>query len=302
MSNALRNHRVSVIVPLEREHQLFEDTLLSVLENADDDCEIVAVHNGSYEDPFELAGELALVTARSSNLVDQVRDAFDSTTAPLVQILTSGTKVHPQWLDSAIESFDEDTVGAIVPQQQRDRRRGNAAGWNDTSARLCQPVDTQTGSIDGFFLGGVVIRRHLLKDLLEAVAPAMNHPIAVAYAFGGLLRRSGWSIRVAKGFEVDCSQSVTFEDASDFDRGQLLGSIQAHLFSSNHVPSLGSSMMTAVFGESSVGEALGMAKHRNRLAATRRAIDVACVATPDEVARRTRIQSVPVEAPFRRAA
>ncbi|MCC9604154.1 hypothetical protein LOC67_26675 [Stieleria sp. JC731] len=300
MSNPLRNDRVSIVVPLEREAQLFEDTLLSVLENADEDCEVIAVHNGTYEDPFDLASELAIVTARSNSLVDLVRDAFDSTTAPLVHLVTSGMKVQAGWLHAAMDRFEDDSIGAIVPCQERTPVC--AAGWEDTKSRLCQPVDTQAGPVDGFFLGGVVLRRQLLGELLDAVAPALNDPIAVAYAFSGLVRRSGWKIQAAKGFSLQMENAFVSEDVSDFARGQTLASIAAHLFSAARVPSFGASLKDVFLGESSFGETLGMRKYRDNLAAIRRSIDPACVSTADDVARRARLQRFEADTPLRRAA
>ncbi|OYP37380.1 hypothetical protein CGZ80_05355 [Rhodopirellula sp. MGV] len=302
VSNALRNDRVSVIVPLERDNQLFEDTLLSVLESADENCEVIAVHNGSYEDPFELASELAIVTARSNNLVDLIRDAFDATSSPVIHLLTSGMKVRSGWMDSALAQFDDPAVGALVPRQSRDRETGCATAWKNTDARLCQPIDAKVGKVEGFYLGGVMLRRQLLDDLLTAVAPAMNDPITIAYAFSGLVRKSGWDIQVDQSFQIEMQSAVFPEDISDFARGQLLGAIHAHLFGSTRVPSFGASLKGALFGEGSMGEAMGMKKHQGNMAAVRRAIDPTVVATADDFARRLKLRSFAGEAPLRRAA
>ncbi len=44
--------RLSIIVPYCRDEAAFETTLVSVLENRPNQCEVLVPHDGSYQDPL----------------------------------------------------------------------------------------------------------------------------------------------------------------------------------------------------------------------------------------------------------
>ena len=294
-----RAPRVSIVIPLQRDEKLFEETLLSVLENRLAGCQIVAVHNGTYTDPFDLSDEVSFVTARSSNLVDLVRDAFDATAAPLVHVLGAGMKATPGWLDEAFDRFDDADVAAVAPALADPvSGRTVGSGWSDIAGRLCHPnADHRgqgvAGQLSGFFLNAFFIRRRLFGNLLDAVAPAMNDSVAVSYAFGCLLKRGGWKIDVAGGSQIDASEMVSISDESDFARGQCLAAIRARVLSGQPLPSFGELLRTALFGSSSLGEMTGMLRHRTGMALIRRAIDPDSVPTIDQSARVLSLPSQP---------
>ena len=50
--------RLSIIIPVLGNLELLEDTLVSVLENRPDSCEIIVVLDEVYEDPYELKDEI----------------------------------------------------------------------------------------------------------------------------------------------------------------------------------------------------------------------------------------------------
>lgn len=297
MPKLLRDPRVSIVIPLQRDEQLFEATLLSVLENQPADCQIVAAHNGTYSDPFELADEVTFVTARSSNLVDLIRDAFDATTAPIVHVIGTGVKAGRDWMDEALACFDESDVAAVAPTLvDEETNQVGCAGWSDTAGRLCQPQRSATrhGSVNapnGFYLNTCLIRRRLLGDLLNAVAPAMNDPIAVSYAAGCLLKRSGWKIKSTGGIPLITDASVMLEDESDQDRGLCLSAIRSRILPSAAAPGFLSMLRSATLGDSSVGEMIGMLRHRGGIAAMRRSIDPESVSTVEEIASTLRMDS-----------
>ena len=289
--------RVSIVIPLQRDEQQFEETLLSVLENQPEECQIIAAHNGTYTDPFELADEITFVTARSSNLVDLVRDAFDATTGSIVHVLGTGMKAHAGWLDEAIKSFDDDsTIAALTPNLVDDSGKPiNGSGWSDVAGRLCQPRKAHSRSgrqsaprngaaNNGFFLNAFFIRRRLLADLLDAVAPAMNDPIAVSYAFGCLLKRGGWKIASTGECEIVAGDAAELYDESDGDRGQCLAAIRARTLPAAASPRWTDMLREAILGDSSIGEMIGMTRHRRNIAAMRRAIDPESVSTVEELA------------------
>ncbi len=63
--------RLSIVIPVVGDPRHLDDTLVSVLQNRPDDCEILVVHNRPYDDPYELSDEVRFVEARrGSRLVD----------------------------------------------------------------------------------------------------------------------------------------------------------------------------------------------------------------------------------------
>jgi hypothetical protein len=283
------------VIPLQRSEQLFEDTLLSVLENQPNECQIVGVHNGTYSDPFDLGDEVEFVTARSSNLVDLVRDANTATTAPIVHVLGTGMKVKSGWMDESLERFEDLDVAALTPSLTHDNAgTTRRAGWIDVGGRYCRPyefaagnparVDNSAGNVRGFFLNACFIRQRLLASLLDAVAPAMNDPIAVSYAFGCLLKRAGWKVVVGSECQIEADQAIEFDDDSDFARGQRLAAIRSRILPSERSAGLLQMIQSALLDSSSAGEMIGMLRHRGNIAAIRRAIDLDSVSTVDQLA------------------
>lgn len=290
MQKPLRPARVSIVIPLQRDEKRFEATTLSVLENRPEDSQIIAVHNGTYADPFELGDELTFVTARSSNLVDLIRDAFAATTAPVVHVLGTGMKATDGWMGEAVQRFDDHQVAAVAPtlidESHEDAR---PASWADTPGRLCQPHVSSSGvsesTVGGFFLNAFAIRRRLLGELLEAVAPAMNDPVAVSYAFGCMLHQAGWKTEVCRDCEIVDTEALSLGDESDLARGQCLGAIRSRILPTSATPGLGVMLHSAFFGNSSLGEMLGLLRHRSGLAAMRRAIDPETVSSAEALSR-----------------
>ena len=297
--------RVSVVVPLQRDEKLFEETLLSVLENRADGCEILAVHNGTYSDPFDLGDEVRFVVARSSNLVDLIRDAFDATHAGIVHVLGTGIRATPDWTLAAIDAFSDNNVAAVIPSLAD--RGGVSAGWSDTPGRLCEPfrsaaTASRTGQNQGFFLNTFFARRRVLGNLLEAVAPAMNDPVAVSYAFGCLLKRAGWKVSECRDSQVDAAQAVDLDDDSDMQRGQCLAAIRSWVLESPAPLSTMAMLSSALMGSSSIGEMVGAMRHRGTLPAIRRAIDPQSITSADEMSRLHRLPTSTSDVPLRRAA
>lgn len=300
-----RTARVSIVIPLQRNEQLFEETLLSVLEHQPQGCQVIAVHNGTYSDPFDLGDEVEFVTARSSNLVDLIRGAASAATAPIVHVLGTGIKVGEEWLADALGRFDEPDIAAVTPTLITNAaKQSTQAGWCDAAGRFCEPsMSTQGGTSrrqnSGFFLNAFLIRRQLLNNLLVAVAPAMNNSVAVSYAFGCLLNQAGWKVAIANQCEINAEELVALDDQSDISRGQCLAAIRSRILSNQPSPSLFQMLHAALLGSSSLGEMFGMLRHRNNIPAIRRAIDLDSVATVDQL---SRVLSLPTSQPQDRRA
>ncbi len=108
--------RLSIIIAHSSRAQQLEATLVSVLQNRPDDCEVIVVHRGDYDDPYELADEVRyLEVAAHSKEVDCLNTGIWSARSPLIHILASGVEVESGWTDAAIAEFDDPNVGLVSP-------------------------------------------------------------------------------------------------------------------------------------------------------------------------------------------
>ncbi|MEL6107054.1 MAG: hypothetical protein AAFU85_13505 [Planctomycetota bacterium] len=274
MSKKPRIPRVSIIVPFRGNDALFEETLLSVLENRPAGCEVVVAHNGTYTDPFQLGDELRFAIARSSNLVDLVRDAYETTQSQFVHVIAPGLRAKPDWICEALQPFESNRVAAVVPTIVGEAQSSRVGGWRDTRGMLCKPITVDgANSVGGGYLSSLVCRRSVLGSLLECVAPAMVDENQVSYAFGCLLRLAGWTTVVASGSKLEDVCGFQPGGAIGDERGRRLAAIRETVLPDDE-PLSGVSMLgEAIFGSSSIGEMLGTMRYRAELASVQRMID-----------------------------
>ena len=107
--------RLSIIIPVFGELPPFEDTLVSVLENRPDDCQVLAAFNRPYSDPYGLEGEVQFVLASSNaGMAGLVNAALSACRAPCVHVLGCGVEVGPGWADAALGYCDDPRVAAVA--------------------------------------------------------------------------------------------------------------------------------------------------------------------------------------------
>lgn len=291
MQKQSRSIRASILIPLQRDERLFEETLLSVLENRPDGVQVIAVHNGTYTNPFDLDDEVDFATARSSNLVDLIRDGLDHVQGPIVHLMGTGMRATTGWLDAGLDHFDEPDVGAV--DVMLDSRANTRAGWVSLQGRHAIPL--RSGSpvsmkrisrraLRGIHLDAAFVRTSLLSELLEAIAPAMNDPVACAFAFGCLMRRNEWSVSVASDSVVNSELSPEFDDVSDYARGESLAAIEQRILGHSSL-TLGAMLKDALVGSSSLGEFVGAMRCKKGLSVMRRSVDLECVSHASDAAK-----------------
>ena len=108
--------RLSIVVPFLGNTKLLEDTLVSVLENRPEACQILVVLNEGYDDPYDLHGEVSFVASRpDAGLVGGIYRGLAACEAPIVHVLACGMEVSPGWTEAALSHFDDPQVGAVAP-------------------------------------------------------------------------------------------------------------------------------------------------------------------------------------------
>ena len=112
----LRGLTLSIVIPTPGDTVALEETLLSVLENRPDGCEVVVALGCDYDDPWNLADEVRFVRAPAgSGLVGCVQAGVQATTGDVVHLLAAGWKATPGWTDAAVARFDDLATGAVIP-------------------------------------------------------------------------------------------------------------------------------------------------------------------------------------------
>ncbi len=116
--------RLSIIVPHHHSDSRLESTLVSILENRPEDCEIIVVHDGSYSDPYAIADEVVFVQESPRSSTTRLLNAgLMAACSPAVCVLLDGALVTENWCESALELLQGSDVAAVsslieYPQQQ----------------------------------------------------------------------------------------------------------------------------------------------------------------------------------------
>ena len=151
--------RLSIVIPAPSDTAALEDTLVSVLENRPDDCEIVVALGCEYADPWNIREEVRFVQAPvGSGIVSCTNLGIAASAGDVVHILAAGWRATEGWTEPAMEWLERDDVAAVVPlgvaADDRDRvvsagvrcaaggrRIGVAADaqWKRTPAADCPP-------------------------------------------------------------------------------------------------------------------------------------------------------------------
>lgn len=122
----------SLILPILGDSGLFEDTIATVLRHRPAGTQIIVVHDGSYRDPYDLAGDqIEFVSIKgSSNLIRMFNAGAKRTTGDIVGFLRPGAGLSEGWHQAIIESFGDPEVGSVAPVivKRGESRRAIATG------------------------------------------------------------------------------------------------------------------------------------------------------------------------------
>lgn len=226
--------RLSIIVPVGRDLAAFEETLISVLENQPADCEVLVPHDGSYEDPFDLGGEVRFVPADSNSLVEAVAESAAVASGRFVHVLADGIRATPGWTEEALEKFDHEDTGVVTPVIRHcESGQIIAAGWCDGHDRLSKPAGRGTKNLDanvpariGAYLQASFWRREVVRSLADGFRG--RDTAEATYTYQHLIRAAGWRCVLAAECDVLCENLGLPWDSSTVGRGLRLRAIRNH--------------------------------------------------------------------------
>ena len=108
--------RLSIIIPTLGNWEALEDTLVSVLQNRPPRSEVIVVHGGAYEDPYDLKDEVRFVEAPArSRPVEVINAGLLAARSELINVLPCGAVVDDGWTIAAVRHFADSRVGVVAP-------------------------------------------------------------------------------------------------------------------------------------------------------------------------------------------
>lgn len=113
--------RLSIVIPTVDDTAALEETLVSVLENRPDDCEIIVVLGCDYADPWNIRDEVRFVKAPArAGLVSCINLGIAASEGQVIHVLAAGWRATPGWADAALQQLESGAAGAVAPMAASD--------------------------------------------------------------------------------------------------------------------------------------------------------------------------------------
>lgn len=131
--------RLSIIVPYRNNDARLEMTLLSVLENRPQDCEIIVAQGGTYANPYALDDEVIFVQEeRRANTAQLLNAGVMAACSPTVCILLDGAIVTTGWSGTAVDQLLQPNMAAVAASVHYFNRKLPSCGINTHLLRHVQ--------------------------------------------------------------------------------------------------------------------------------------------------------------------
>ncbi len=107
---------LSILIPCNACGEALETTLASVLQNRPADCEVLVVHQGPYDDPYDLKGEVRFVPVASGlGLAETINAGVEAAEGEVLHVLQCGVEIEDGWTRAALLHFEDPRVAAVSP-------------------------------------------------------------------------------------------------------------------------------------------------------------------------------------------
>jgi hypothetical protein len=112
---SIRAPRLTVVVAAADVSAL-EETLVSVLENRPDECDVIVSLAAAYDDPWNIGEEVTFIDApRGAGLVGCITAGVAAANGDVIHVLAAGWRATAGWTDAAMQHFSKPGVAAVVP-------------------------------------------------------------------------------------------------------------------------------------------------------------------------------------------
>ncbi len=214
--------RLSIIVPHLNDDLGLEATLLSILENRPEDCEVLIAHTGGYPDPYDLGRDEAVLVQvpTDSGLCSQLNDSIAASCAPLVHILLPGATVESGWIDVAVERFRDRSLTALgIPVLSTTT--GDVCFGLDGSALPHRRIALSRARFAAPSLCGSVYRRKTLLKIGHFFSHAAREVAEVEFAL--LCRGLDLNVDVLDRPTIRATQRVAMGSDPNYEIGLNIG-------------------------------------------------------------------------------
>lgn len=217
--------RLTIVVPRgEASEDAFETSLVSVLQHRPASCEVIVPHDGSYDDPFDLADEVEFLGVDSDRLLTQIHAAANVAHGRFVHVVARGHAVTAGWCDAALSMFERWDAGIVTPVVRDADGFVNHAGWRHGASSACYLIGhddselrlEEAAHVDGAFLDCGFWRRDLLRSLEGAYVGQDPTEASVAYAFAS--GRADWRCVVAPDCQIQSGEHEVIDDVRAHQR------------------------------------------------------------------------------------
>jgi hypothetical protein len=108
--------KLSIIVPATGTQESLDETLLSVLENRPEHCQVIVCHPDSYRDPYDLSDEVQFVACGDGALKSLIHAGWQASRADIVHLLLPGVRATDGWTRAPLDRFARNPqLAAIAP-------------------------------------------------------------------------------------------------------------------------------------------------------------------------------------------
>lgn len=178
--------RLSIVIAAWGSRAELEATLVSVLENRPEACEVIVALNEPYADPYDLRDEVRfLELPAKTGLVDAWNETLTLCRGPFVHFLACGATVDRDWVTHALSAFEDRRVAAVVPTIVQGTDQGQAAvsGWRFSRGGACRPLalpaaEAREAVWEGATLVAAFYRRAALRSLGPVFDASLGADIA----------------------------------------------------------------------------------------------------------------------------
>lgn len=157
--------RLSIIVPHLKDDAGLESTLLSILENRNNEIEIIIAHDGSYSDPYELGQDEAILieSQQDAPFSSQINLAIAASCSPFVQILLPNSTVTDLWYTEAMRLMNQSDEVLAVSVPVRCSQTNSVVYGLSGAALPHRRMADKPEATGGLSLCGSVFRKRLFK-------------------------------------------------------------------------------------------------------------------------------------------
>lgn len=156
--------RLSIVIPAVTGAEALEETLLSVLENRPENCEVIVALACEYDDPWNLRDEVTFVRApEAASTIGCVNLGISSASGDVIHLLSAGWKATPGWTDVALERFADPAIAAVIPlavaSEDNDRVVATGISYTRGGRRRLRVPAASRSSVTAVSLGIAALNR-----------------------------------------------------------------------------------------------------------------------------------------------